>query len=62
MVQMVAAFFLLHLIAGTLLKRKDVLPGYSYLDITIEKIELKDPQNYIDPFITVSVKSQFLAS
>ena len=38
--------------------RRDVLPGYSYLNITIEKIELKDPQNYADPFITVSVKSQ----
>lgn len=53
------SMFSFHLIAGTLLTRKDILPGYSYLDITIEKIELKDPQNYVDPFITVSVKSQF---
>lgn len=41
---------------GTLIARKDTLPGYRYLDIVIDKIELKDPQNYTDPFITVSVK------
>lgn len=40
--------------------RRDILPGYSYLNVTIDKIELKDSQNYIDPFITVSVKSPYL--
>ena len=44
---------------GTLLVRKDVLPGYKYLNITIEKIELKDAETYFDPFITVSVKSKW---
>jgi len=42
--------------AGSLLKRRDVLPGYSYLDIDIEKIDLKDSGSYADPFLTVSVK------
>ena len=37
-----------------------MLPGYSYLSITIEKIGLKDPQDYIDPAITVTVKSEQL--
>lgn len=46
--------------AGSLLKRRDVLPGYSYLDISIEKIGMKDPQTYIDPLITVSVKSEYI--
>ena len=45
-------------LGGSLVTRRDVLPGYSYLNITIDKIELKDPQNYIDPFIAVSVKSK----
>ena len=44
--------------AGSLLKRRDVLPGYSYLDIDIEKIDLKDSGSYVDPFITVSVKGK----
>lgn len=30
------------------------------MSITIEKIELQAPHTYIDPFITVSVKSQFV--
>lgn len=47
-------------LAGTLLVRRDALPGYRYLNITIEKIELKDPQTYFDPFITVSVKSEYV--
>ena len=46
--------------AGSLLERRDALPGYNFLDIIIEKIGLKDPQNYIDPLITVSVKSKCL--
>lgn len=47
-------------VAGTLMVRKDVLPGYSYLNITIEKLELKDPQDYFDPFIAISVKSEYV--
>lgn len=43
--------------AGSLVRRKETMPGYSYLTISIDKIGLKDPQDYIDPAITVSVKN-----
>ena len=43
---------------GTLLQRSDLLPGYTYLSILVDKIGLKDPLAYADPFITVSVKSR----
>ena len=33
-------------------------PGRTYLTITIDKIGLKDPNGFVDPFVTVSVKSE----
>jgi len=32
--------------------------GHTYLTITIDKIGLKDPNGFTDPFITVTVKSE----
>lgn len=37
-------------------------PGCTYVTITIDKIGLKNPHDYIDPFITVSVKSEPVAA
>ena len=36
----------------------EMLPGLSYLTIKIGRIGIKNPQNYLDPHITVSVKSE----
>ncbi len=47
-------------VAGSLVPRVSTLPGHTYLTITVDRIGVKDPQNYIDPFITVSVKSRNL--
>lgn len=43
---------------GTLFKRKQVLPGKTYLTITIDKIGMKDSQSYIDPLITITTLTQ----
>lgn len=42
---------------GTLLVRQYLVPGFDYLNITIDKIEIKNAGDYIDPFFTVSLKS-----
>ena len=44
--------------AGSLLHRSAMKPGHTYLTITIDKIGLKSPNAFIDPFITVSLKSE----
>lgn len=35
-----------------------MLPGLNYLTISIDKFGIKDPQYYLDPYISVSVKSE----
>ena len=42
--------------------RSTMRPGCTYVTITIDKIGLKNPHDYIDPFITVSVKSKPVAA
>lgn len=44
--------------AGSLMQRTTTAPGHTYLTITVDRIGLKDPQTYIDPFMTISVKSE----
>ncbi|EHB00365.1 Axin interactor, dorsalization-associated protein [Heterocephalus glaber] len=43
-------------VPGTLLPRLQSEPGMTLLTIRIERIELKDARQYIDPYMTVSVK------
>ena len=44
--------------AGSLITSRDMLPGLNYLTISIDKFGIKDPQYYLDPYISVSVKSE----
>lgn len=46
--------------AGSLVSEREMLPGLSYLTIKIDKFGVKDPQNHLDPFFTISVKSKKL--
>lgn len=41
---------------GTLLPKPLPIPGKTLLSVTIKKIDLKDASQYLDPFITVSVR------
>ena len=34
------------------------IPGHTYLTIKVHKIGIKDPHNYIDPFIEISIKGK----
>ncbi|XP_064403022.1 axin interactor, dorsalization-associated protein-like [Halichondria panicea] len=43
--------------AGSLITSRDMLPGLNYLTISIDKFGIKDPQYYLDPYISVSVKN-----
>ena len=47
---------------GNLLPQPLYKPGQTYLVIHISKIGIKDPHNYIDPFIEISIKGKFLPS
>lgn len=42
---------------GSLLPRQ-VFPGKTAISIRIDKIKLKDPNSYIEPFFTVTVKGE----
>ncbi len=44
---------------GTLLPRKEFPKGGTSVCIRVEKIKLKDPSQFLDPFITISVKGLF---
>ena len=44
---------------GNLLPEPLYKPGRTYLTIHINKIGIKDPHNYIDPFIEISIKGNF---
>lgn len=45
---------------GNLLPQPSYKPGRTYLIIHINKIGIKDPHNYIDPFIEISIKGKKL--
>lgn len=45
-----------HNTVGSLLLQPSYEPGRTYLIIHISKIGIKDPHNYIDPFIEISIK------
>ena len=45
-----------HNTEGSLLSQPSYKPGQTYLIIHISKIGIKDPHNYIDPFIEISIK------
>ena len=47
-------------LVGTLIVRQYLVPGFDYLNITIDKIEIKNAKDFIDPFFTVSLKSERL--
>ena len=43
---------------GTLLPPPEMVPGKTLVTMRIEEIGLKDASQYIDPFITITVKGQ----
>ena len=45
-----------HSVQGNLLSQPSYKPGQTYLIINVNKIGIKDPLNYIDPFIEISIK------
>ena len=48
-----------HSTQGNLLLQPTYKPGQTYLTIHIDKIGIKDPHNYIDPFIEISIKGNW---
>ena len=49
-----------HNTQGNLLSPPSYKPGRTYLTIHVNKIGIKDPHNYIDPFIEISIKGKEL--
>lgn len=49
----------IHSTQGNLLLQPLYKPERTYLTIHINKIGIKDPHNYIDPFIEISIKGNW---